>query len=69
VRAALHEIIVRIEGDIIELILHWQGGDHTALKVKKNTAGKHRLMIPADTLTLIRELARPADRAASQSCR
>jgi hypothetical protein len=58
VRAALHEIIVRIEGDIIELILHWQGGDHTALKVKKNTAGKHRLMIPADTLTLIRELAR-----------
>ena len=31
VRAALHEIIVRIEGDIIELILHWQGGDHTAL--------------------------------------
>ena len=58
VRAALHEIIVRIEGDIIELILHWQGGNHTALKVKKNTAGKHRLMIPADTLTLIRELAR-----------
>ena len=58
VRAALHEIVVRIEGDIIELILHWQGGDHTALKVKKNTAGKHRLMIPADTLTLIRELAR-----------
>lgn len=58
VRAALHEIIVRIEGDIIELILHWQGGDHTALKVKKNTAGKHRLMIPADTLTLIHELAR-----------
>lgn len=58
VRAALHEIIVRIEGDIIELILNWQGGDHTALKVKKNTAGKHRLMIPADTLTLIRELAR-----------
>ena len=58
VRAALHEIVVRIEGDIIELILHWQGGNHTALKVKKNTAGKHRLMIPADTLTLIRELAR-----------
>jgi hypothetical protein len=58
VRAALHEIIVRIEGDNIELILHWQGGDHTALKVKKNTAGKHRLMIPVDTLTLIRELAR-----------
>jgi hypothetical protein len=24
------------------LVLHWRGGDHTALKVKKNTTGKHR---------------------------
>ena len=37
VRAALNEIIVRIEGGFIEMVLHWQGGDHTALKVKMNT--------------------------------
>ena len=24
------------------MVLHWRGGDHTALKVKKNTTGKHR---------------------------
>jgi len=24
------------------MILHWQGGDHTALKLRKNTVGKHR---------------------------
>ena len=57
-RAALHEIVVRIEGDHVEMVVHWQGGDHTALKLKKNTVGKHRWTIPEDTLSLIRELAR-----------
>jgi DNA invertase Pin-like site-specific DNA recombinase len=58
VRAALSEIIVRTEGGFIEMVLHWQGGDHTALKIKRNPAGKHRWAVPEDTLTLIRELAR-----------
>jgi DNA invertase Pin-like site-specific DNA recombinase len=57
-RAALHEIIARVDGDHIELILHWQGGDHTSLKLKRNTVGKHRWTIPEDTLSLVRELAR-----------
>ena len=57
-RAALHEIVVRIEGGIIQMVLHWQGGDHTALQLKINGAGKHRWMVPEDTLSLIRELAR-----------
>ncbi len=58
IRAALSEIIVRLEGGFIEMVLHWQGGDHTALKVKMNTAGKHRWTVAEDTLTLVRELAR-----------
>lgn len=58
VRAALNEIVVRVEGDQIEMALHWQGGDHTALKLKMNAAGKHRWTVPEDTLTLVRELAR-----------
>src|SRR5437879_1724372 len=57
-RAALYEIVVRIEGSLIEMVLHWQGGDHTALKLKMNGAGKHRWTVPEDTLSLIRELAR-----------
>jgi DNA invertase Pin-like site-specific DNA recombinase len=57
-RTALSEIVVRVEADSIEMILHWQGGDHTALKVKKNRAGQHRWTIPEDTLSLVRELAR-----------
>src|SRR5260221_304848 len=57
-RAALHEIVVRVEGGFIEMVLHWQGGDHTALTLKMNRVGKHRWTIPDDTLLLIRELAR-----------
>ncbi len=57
-RAALHEIIARIDNGFIEMVLHWQGGDHTALKLRMNTAGKHRWTVPEDTLTLVRALAR-----------
>src|SRR5271166_951198 len=56
--AALSEIVVRVEAEHIEMVLHWQGGDHTALKLKKNGVGKHRWTIPEDTLSLVRELAR-----------
>ena len=42
VRAILHEIVVRVENDRIEMVLHWQGGDHTPLQVKKNVTGKSR---------------------------
>jgi hypothetical protein len=56
-RTALHEVVVRIEGGFIEMVLHWQGGDHTALQLKMNGAGKHRWTVPEDMLSLIRELA------------
>src|SRR4029077_19131527 len=54
----LERIVVRVEAEHIEIVLHWQGGDHTALKLKKNWVGKHRSTIPEDTLSLVRELAR-----------
>ncbi len=58
IRAALNEIVVRLEGGFVEMVLHWQGGDHTALKVRMNPPGKHRWTVSEDTLTLVRELAR-----------
>jgi hypothetical protein len=58
VRAALNEIVARVESGFIEMVLHWQGGDHTVLKLKMNGVGKHRWTVPEDTLSLIRELAR-----------
>jgi excisionase family DNA binding protein len=58
VRAVLHELVVRLEEGHVVLVLHWQGGDHTQLKVKKNTAGKHRWTLDEETEDLIRGLAR-----------
>ena len=58
VRAALHEIVARIEDGFVDLVLHWQGGDHTALKLRMTGAGKHRWTVAEDTLLLVRELAR-----------
>lgn len=58
VRAVLNEIVVRVEGGFVEMVLHWRGGDHTALNVKKNATGKHRWALEEDTEMLVRELAR-----------
>jgi hypothetical protein len=38
-RADLHEIVVRVEGGAIHMVLHWLGDDHTALALKVNGAG------------------------------
>jgi excisionase family DNA binding protein len=58
VRALLNEIVVRVEAGFVDMVMHWQGGDHTALKVKKNATGKHRWAVEEDTEMLVRELAR-----------
>ena len=57
-RAALVEIVVTVEDNIVMLVLHWQGGSHTELRVRKNRTGEHRMAADAETGHLIRELAR-----------
>ena len=57
-RAALVEIVVTVADNIVALVLHWQGGSHTELRVRKNRTGEHRLAAGAETVELIRELAR-----------
>ena len=59
-RAALNEIVVRKEGPVINMAVHWRGGDHTALQVKLrlNAAGRHHWPPPEDTIALVRQLAR-----------
>jgi hypothetical protein len=58
--ARLHEIVVRREGAVINMVVHWQGGHHTALRVqlRLNAAGRHHWPPPEDTVALMRELAR-----------
>ena len=57
-RTVLKEIIVRSDGDIVRLVLHWQGGDHTELTLQKTRRGVHRYTTDTGTIDLIRSLAR-----------
>lgn len=44
-----------------ELHLHWQGGVHTELQVKRNPRGKHGKATSEDAIELIRELSKIYD--------
>jgi hypothetical protein len=57
-RTAIVEIVAKIVGNTIDLVVHWQGGDHTRLTVPKNRRGHHRWTTDADTSELIQALAR-----------
>ena len=58
VRLLINEIVVDVVGDTLALIIHWQGGDHTELTVKKNKVGQTRWTVAADVVDLVRVLAR-----------
>jgi excisionase family DNA binding protein len=57
-RLVIAEIIVDVVGDTIALIVHWEGGDHTRLEMKKNKGGQTRWVTDADVVDLVRALAR-----------
>ncbi len=57
-RCVIREIVARIAESRIELIIHWQGGDHTELSVVKNRTGQHRWTTDVEVQTLITQLAR-----------
>ena len=58
IRTVISEIVVDIVGDTLELVVHWQGGDHTRLAVRKNRAGQTRWATGVDIVDLVRALAR-----------
>jgi hypothetical protein len=58
IRLSIREIIVDATGDKLDLIIHWQGGDHTRLDVRKNKTGQNRWATDADVVDLVRVLAR-----------
>lgn len=58
IRLLIKEIVVDIVGDTLSLVIHWQGGDHTRMTVKKNKVGRTRWAVEADVIDLVRVLAR-----------
>jgi DNA invertase Pin-like site-specific DNA recombinase len=57
-RTVIVEIIARVDDNEIDLKIHWQGGDHTQLNVRKARSGEHRWILDAPTTDMIRGLAR-----------
>ena len=58
IRTLLDEIVVRVQDDALDLVVRWQSGDHTALRVAKNRVGQHRWSTDADVVELVSALAR-----------
>jgi hypothetical protein len=50
IRLLIKEIIVDVADDALALVIHWQGGDHTEMTVKKNKVGQTRWMVEADVV-------------------
>jgi hypothetical protein len=59
-RTVLHEIMINHTEDNRAhlLVLHWQGGVHTELRVQRNRTGHHRRVTDIDVIELIRELSK-----------
>jgi excisionase family DNA binding protein len=58
VRAVIKEIIVNVEAAALRVLVHWQGGQHTELNLRKRKAGEHRWKTADSTVALIEQLAR-----------
>ncbi len=58
VRTVIKEIIVTTEGHSLRFLVHWQGGDHTELWLKKARTGRHSRVTNTGTIELIASLAR-----------
>jgi hypothetical protein len=59
IRALIEEIIVDVDDSSREVVLlvHWRGGQHSELRVKKPATGEHTKRAPEEADKLIREMA------------
>jgi DNA invertase Pin-like site-specific DNA recombinase len=59
VRILIREIVADVEQDNqqIVLLMHWVGGRHSELRVKKNGLGKHRRCTAMEAVEVVRQMA------------
>jgi len=57
-RLLIEEIVVDLIDEKVELVIHWHGGAHTRLSVKRKMVGQNRWATDADIVDLVRSLAR-----------
>ena len=59
VRLLIDEIVATVNEPeySIELVIHWKGGKHTALKIHNNRTGQHSRSTKREVVEIVRELA------------
>ena len=57
-RAVIEEIVVQAENNKLKCMIHWKGGEHTALDVRRGCTGRTRWQTDENTTQLITALAR-----------
>jgi excisionase family DNA binding protein len=57
-RSVIKEIVVYVMKATLRVLIHWQGGQHTEVNLRKRKIGEHRWKTSNDTLGLIGQLAR-----------
>ena len=59
IRILIEEIIADVDEATTEIVLmiHWTGGRHSELRVKKNTTGKHSRCTSLEAIEIIRQMA------------
>jgi excisionase family DNA binding protein len=57
-RTVIKELVIEVEETRIRVLIHWKGGQHSELSLRKRRPGEHRWTAPAETVDLIRQLAR-----------
>lgn len=62
VRTLIEEVLVDVDEEhaVIDVVIHWAGGCHTTLQVKKNRTGHHHYSTSQDIVELVRDLAHVA---------
>ena len=60
VRLLVEEIIASVDQSepFVELVIHWQGGKHSRLRVPRNRPGQHRHCTDREVVEVVRDLAR-----------
>ena len=69
IRILVHEIVADVDekSNEIVLLIHWTGGSHSELRVKKNASGKHSRCTSTEAIEVMRQMAGrfPDDQIAS----
>lgn len=57
-RAVIEEIVIQAENNKLQCMIHWKGGEHTAIDVRRFSSGRTRWQTDENTTQLITALAR-----------